>query len=215
MDRIRVLFVDDHPIVRQGLVSLMSGEKDILVVGEASDGDEAIRLARECDPAIIIMDIAMPNRNGLFATRAILKENPKRKVIVLSMSDEPDVVKQAIQVGISGYLVKQSVASELLSAIREVHKGNAFFSPSVSKVLLQLQLPTGAQDQDLTLREREVLQLVTQGRSNKEISTYLEISVKTVEKYRQQIMDKLNIHEVAGLTRFAIAKGISKLQQPS
>ena len=215
MDRIRILFVDDHPIVRQGLVSLMSGEKDILVVGEASDGDEAIRLARECDPAIVIMDIAMPNRNGLLATRAILKENPKRKVIVLSMSDEPDVVKQAIQVGISGYLVKQSVASELLSAIREVHKGNAFFSPSVSKVLLQLQLPTGAQDQDLTLREREVLQLVTQGRSNKEISTYLEISVKTVEKYRQQIMDKLNIHEVAGLTRFAIAKGISKLQQPS
>jgi DNA-binding NarL/FixJ family response regulator len=211
MDKIRVLFVDDHPIVRKGLVSLMNGEKDILVVGEASDGDEAIKMARQCNPTIIIMDIAMPNKNGLFATSAILKENPNLKVIVLSMSDAPDSVKLAIQAGVSGYIVKQSVTSELLSAIREVHKGNAFFSPSVARVFLSPQASKEEKEKDLTLREREVLELITSGKSNKEISTYLEISVKTVEKYRQQIMDKLDIHEVVSLTKFAISKGISEL----
>src|SRR5260221_8132133 len=211
MDKIRILFVDDHPIVRKGLVSLMSAEKDILVVGEASDGDEAIKLARECNPVIIIMDIAMPNKNGLFATSAILKENPKLKVIILSMSDEPEGVRLAIQAGVSGYVVKQSVTSELLSAIREVYKGNAFFSPSVARVFLSPQVSNESKDRNLTLREREVLQLITNGKSNKEISSYLEISVKTVEKYRQQIMNKLDIHEVVGLTKFAISKGIAEL----
>jgi DNA-binding NarL/FixJ family response regulator len=211
MDKIRVLFVDDHPIVRKGLVSLMSAEKDILVVGEGSDGDEAIKLARSCDPSIVIMDLAMPHKNGLYATTAILKENPKLKVIILSMSDEPESVRLAIQAGVSGYVVKQSITSELLSAIREVSKGNAFFSPSVAKVFLSPAAPNGSREWELTLREREVLHLVAQGKSSKEISTHLEISVKTVEKYRQQIMDKLGIHEVAGLTKFAISKGIAEL----
>jgi DNA-binding NarL/FixJ family response regulator len=211
MDKIRILFVDDHPIVRKGLVSLMSVENDILVVGEASDGDEAVMLARECDPSIIVMDIAMPKKNGLYATTAILKENPRLKVIILSMADEPESVRLAIQAGVSGYVVKQSVTSELLTAIREVHKGNAFFSPSVAKVFLSPQVSNESKEQKLTLREREVLHLLTKGKSNKEISTQLEISVKTVEKYRQQIMDKVEIHDIVGLTKFAIAKGISDL----
>jgi DNA-binding NarL/FixJ family response regulator len=127
------------------------------------------------------------------------------------MADEPESVRLAIQAGVSGYVVKQSVTSELLTAIREVHKGNAFFSPSVAKVFLSPQVSNESKEQKLTLREREVLHLLTKGKSNKEISTQLEISVKTVEKYRQQIMDKVEIHDIVGLTKFAIAKGISDL----
>jgi DNA-binding NarL/FixJ family response regulator len=211
MDTISVLVVDDHPIVRQGLIGLLGREKDIQIVGEAADGVEALEMIRERDPEVIVMDLAMPKKNGLLATRALLKENRRRKVIVLSMSDDTQSIEQAIQSGVSGYVLKQSATNELLTAIREVHKGNAFFSPPVARVLLSIQTHTGSDGAELTLREQEVLQLIAEGQSNKQISIVLEISVKTVEKYRQKIMDKLNIHEVVGLTRYAIAHQIVKL----
>jgi DNA-binding NarL/FixJ family response regulator len=189
-------------------------EEDITVVGEAENGRQAVQMAKRLQPDVVVVDIAMPQLNGLEATRQISKENPKSHVLILSSYSDDEYVQQLTDAGASGYLVKQTAANDLVAAIREAKKGNAFFSPAVSKRLLDhyrssVNRPPGEKKPPkLTPREMEVLQLIAEGYANKQIAGELFISIKTVEKHRQQLMHKLDIHDVAGLTRYAIAKGI-------
>ena len=215
MEKIKVLLVDDHTVVRQGLRVLLEAEQDIAIVAEADTGRLAVQLTRKHLPDVVVMDIAMPNLNGLEATRQILKEMPTAKVLVLSSYGDDEYVHQMTEAGAAGYLLKQTAATDLIKAIREARKGNAFFSPSISKRLLDQYreaflkgVPVKKRTELLTSRESEVLQLIAEGKPNKQIASELCISIKTVEKHRQQLMNKLNIHEVAGLTRYAISKGI-------
>jgi DNA-binding NarL/FixJ family response regulator len=215
MEKIKVLLVDDHTVVRQGLRVLLEAEQDIAIVAEADTGRLAVQLTRKHAPDVVVMDIAMPNLNGLEATRQILKEMPNAKVLVLSSYGDDEYVHQMTEAGAAGYLLKQTAATDLIKAIREARKGNAFFSPSISKRLLDQYreaflkgVPVKKRTELLTSRESEVLQLIAEGKPNKQIASELCISIKTVEKHRQQLMNKLNIHEVAGLTRYAISKGI-------
>jgi DNA-binding NarL/FixJ family response regulator len=214
MKIIRVLLTDDHSIVLQGLRKLLEAEEDISVVGEATTGREALRKVDELKPDVIVMDIVMPLLNGLEATRQLSRKYPQGKILILSSYSEEDYVRQLTAAGAIGYLVKESAADELIDAVREVSKGNSYYSPQVAKCLRdqtrggfadESQLPPHTR---LTSREAEVLQLVAEGLPNKQIADELSISIKTVEKHRQQAMDKLNIHETAGLTRYAIAAGI-------
>ena len=211
MSKIAVLLVDDHEVVRQGLRALLESQVDMQVVGEAQNGHQAISLAREKNPDVIVMDISMPGLNGLEATREIVKVVPTAKVLVLTSYDDDDCVVQMSQAGAVGYLTKRSAAEELTEAIRAVRRGRAFYSPEIAKRLrdrgrLGLQERTQAKTRELTQREEQVLQLVAEGFPNKGIASKLGISVKTVEKHRQAVMNKLNIHETAGLTRFALSK---------
>jgi len=215
MEKIRVILADDHTVVRQGLRALLASEGDIEVVGEAENGRQAIQLVKKLLPDVAVMDIAMPVLNGLEATRQITRAAPATKVLVLSSYSDDDYVQQLTQAGAAGYLVKQTAANELLKAIREAHRGNAYFSPAIAKRLRDqcreafVSGEPGRRRPDyLTTREAEVLQLIAEGQANKQIAAELCISIKTVEKHRQQVMNKLNIHDVAGLTRHAISKGI-------
>ncbi len=215
MKRISVLLVDDHTVVREGLRLLIEAEQDIKVVGEAENGRDAVTLVKKLVPDVVVMDVAMPVLNGLEATRQIMRDMPLTKVLVLSTYSDDDYVQQLIEEGAIGYLVKQTAANDLLMAIREAVRGNAYFSPSISKRLLDQcrdALVRGGtvrkKTTKLTCREAEVLQLIAEGQANKQIAGKLAISIKTVEKHRQQLMNKLNIHDVAGLTRHAISKGI-------
>ena len=214
MQKITVLLADDHTVVRQGLRALLEAEEDITVVGEAENGRQAVQMAKRLQPEVVVMDIAMPQLNGLEATRQITKESPKSHVLILSSYSDDEYVQQLTDAGASGYLVKQTAANDLVTAIREAKKGNAFFSPAISKRLLEHYRSSIHRPSDqkkptkLTPRELEVLQLVAEGYANKQIAAELFISVKTVEKHRQQLMHKLDIHDIAGLTRYAIAKGI-------
>ena len=215
MEKIKVLLADDHTVVRQGLRALLAAEGDLEIVGEAEDGREAVRLVKKLLPDVVVMDVAMPMLNGLEATRQIMQAAPATKVLVLSSYGDDQYVQQMIAAGAAGYLVKQSAANDLVNAVRELHKGNAYFSAAIAKRLreqgrqaLVNAQPAGKPANHLTPREAEVLQLIAEGRANKQIAAELCISIKTVEKHRQQVMDKLRIHDVAGLTRHAIAKGI-------
>jgi DNA-binding NarL/FixJ family response regulator len=215
MSKTTVLLVDDHTIVREGLRLLLEAEPDIAVVGEAKDGRQGLQLARELKPDIIVMDIAMPNLNGLEATRQIAKDLPASRLVILSSYNDDEYVHQVLHAGASGYLLKQTAALDLIKAVREVKNGNAFFSPSISKRLAERYREASLQGRAiddkidaLTSRESEVLQLIAEGRPNKQIAAELCISIKTVEKHRQQMMNKLNIHDIAGLTRYAISKGV-------
>ena len=211
--KIRVLLADDHNVVREGLRLILESASDIEVVGEVENGRLAVQMAKKLQPDVVVMDVVMPTLNGVEATRQLLKETPNTKVLVLSSYSDDDRVQQLIEVGAIGYLVKQTAANDLLAAIREAYKGNAFFSPSISKRLLEQcreALAGGGtvkrKGPKLTSREAEVLQLIAEGYANKQIADQLGISIKTVEKHRQAVMDKLNIHEIAGLTRYAITK---------
>ena len=210
--RITVLLAEDHTIVREGLRTLLEAEKDIQVVGEAETGRQAVALTKKLRPAVVVMDIAMPLLNGLEATRQILKEVPGAKVIILSAHSDDAYVEQATALGAVGYLLKQTSARVLSEAVREVHTGKTFFSPSIAR--RQHKHPVSPTDLDqkkgagLSSREVEVLQLIAEGQANKQVAVELGISVKTVEKHRQRLMEKLNIHDTAGLTRHAIAVGI-------
>jgi DNA-binding NarL/FixJ family response regulator len=221
MKKIGVLLVDDHTVVRQGLRALLKSEEDVEVVGEAENGRQAVMLARKAPPDVVVMDVAMPLLNGLEATRQILKIQPPPKVLVLTSYSDDECVEQLMQAGASGYLIKQTAANDLLKAIREVYRGNAFFSPSIAKRLrdqCRQAFTTGRgvkKTGELTSREAEVLQLIAEGFSNKQIAAELTISIKTVEKHRQQVMNKLNIHDVAGLTRYAISKGMVERNAPA
>jgi DNA-binding NarL/FixJ family response regulator len=215
MEKIKVLIADDHTVVRQGLRALLEAEPDITVVGEAEDGRQAVRLAVKLAPEVVVIDVAMPLLNGLEATHQIIKEAPNTRVLVLSSYSDDEYVRRVTEAGAAGYLLKQTAAADLIRAIREARNGNAYFSPAISKRLLEnyraafLKGPSvGTRVSRLTPREAEVLQLVAEGKVNKQISAELCVSVKTVEKHRQQVMNKLNIHDVAGLTRYAISKGI-------
>ena len=214
MKKIGVLLADDHAVVRQGLRALLEAEGDIDVVAEAENGRQAVEQAKKTLPDVVVMDIAMPGMNGLEATRQIVRNVPSSKVLVLTSYGDDDCMMQSIEAGATGYLVKQTAATDLLKAIREVSQGNTFFSPPITKRLRQQasealaggHLPASTTSR-LTSREAEVLQLVAEGFANKQIASELSISIKTVEKHRQQAMNKLNIHDIAGLTRYVISKG--------
>lgn len=215
MEKIKVLLVDDHTVVRQGLRVLLEAEPDITIVGEAENGRQALRLVLKLLPNVVVMDVAMPLLNGLEAMRQIIKEVPSTRVLILSSYGDDEYVHQVTEAGAAGYLLKQTAATDLIRGIREARQGNAFFSPAISKRLLEncreaflKGAPAGTRFNRLTSRESEVLQLVAEGKVNKQIAAELCISIKTVEKHRQEVMNKLNIHDVAGLTRYAISKGV-------
>jgi len=220
MKKIGVLLVDDHTVVRQGLRALLKAEEDIEVVGEAENGRQALQFVKKLLPDVVVMDIAMPVLNGIEATRQISRYIPSVKVLVLSTYSNDEYVEQLTEAGAAGYLVKQTAANDLLKAIREVQRGNAFFSPAIAKRLRDQCREAFSSGQparksiELTSREAEVLQLIAEGSSNKQIAAELAISIKTVEKHRQQVMNKLNIHDVAGLTRYAISKGLVERSLP-
>jgi len=210
--KISVLLADDHTVVRQGLRALLAAEPDIEVVGEAANGRQAVQMARQLKPAVVIMDIAMPLLNGLEATRQIIGEGLPSKLLILSCYADDAYVHHFAEAGASGYLVKHTAAYELIKAVRELSKGNAYFSPSILKRLLEFYRDAHAKERPqaelLTSREQEVLQLVAEGQVNKQIALTLGLGMKTVEKHRQQLMDKLNLHNIAGLTRYAISHGV-------
>jgi DNA-binding NarL/FixJ family response regulator len=217
--RIGVLVADDHTIVRRGLVSILSLAEGIEVVGEAADGMVAVERALELDPDVVLMDINMPLLNGLEATRKIKKEAPHIRILVLSAHDNEEYIIQVIRSGANGYLLKNSSAEDLFAAIRSVHTGHAFFSPSVSKVILDSYLKAsdspeepaatgGPVESRLTSREREILQLVAEGKTHQQIGDLLHISVRTVDTHCNNIMKKLDIHDSAGLATYAIKNGI-------
>jgi DNA-binding NarL/FixJ family response regulator len=216
MEKIKVILADDHTVVRQGLRALLAAEEDIEIVAEAGDGRQAVQLVKKLMPNVAVMDIAMPHLNGLEATRQIARLVPQTKVLILSSYSDDEYVQQLTEAGAAGYLIKQTAANDLLKAIREANKGNAYFSPTIAKRLrdqcreafVNGGQPSRRRSDNLTTREAEVLQLIAEGRANKQIAAELCISIKTVEKHRQQVMNKLGIHDVAGLTRHAIAKGI-------
>ena len=213
--KITVLLADDHAIVRQGLSALLKTDGHFLIVGEAKNGREAVDLARTLKPDVILMDIAMPMLNGLEATRQILAADPAAKIVILSAHSDDEYIDRMSKAGIAGFLEKQSSAEILAKAICEVALGRTYFSPSIAKRMPNtLNTPLDrnglakANATRLTTREAEVLQLVAEGSANKQVASQLGISIKTVEKHRQHLMDKLNIHDTAGLTRYAIAAGV-------
>jgi len=215
LKKITVLMAEDHAIVRQGLCALLNADGHFLMVGEAKTGREAVDMAKALKPDVILMDIAMPVLNGLEATRQILTANPAAKVIVLSAHSDDEYIQRLCAAGVSGFLEKQTSAEILTKAIRDVAAGGIFFSPSIAKRLRDEQSKPRGRDGTpkvngtrLTAREAEVLQLVAEGSANKQIADTLGISIKTVEKHRQHLMDKLKIHDTAGLTRYAIAEGV-------
>lgn len=217
MSEITVLVVEDHTIVRQGIVSLINKEEDLTVVGEANDGRQAGEKCKEIEPDVVVMDLAMPRLNGIEATRIIKKECPDIKIIILSMYSEEEYIFRAMEAGACGYLLKKNAAEDLIRAIRAVHAGKGFFSPEVSKTVMDsYQLTankfgtvseTGGKKK-LTSRETEVLQLMSEGYTSKQISEELFISISTVQRHREKIMQKTEIHDLAGLTRYALDKGI-------
>jgi two-component system response regulator NreC len=217
MKKIRVLIAEDHTIVRQGLSALLRSESDIEVVGEASDGLEATEMAKKMVPDVVLMDIAMRNLNGLDATRTIKKLFPSMKVLVLTMYDNEEIIFQILKAGASGYLIKDSAMTDLVSAIRAISQGDSYLSPSISKKVIEEYIRRAEQgekacmDDLLSTREREILQLIAEGNSVPQIASHLCISKKTVEAHKTHIMEKLNIHDKVGLVKYAIRTGLTKL----
>ena len=221
MKKITVLLAEDHTIVREGFRKMLELENDIEVIGEAEDGRKAVALAKKLRPAVVLMDIAMPHLNGLEATRQILKAVPATKVLMLSAHSDDAYVKNATESGAAGFLLKQTSAHDVCRAIREVHQGKTFFSPSIAKHFNRLNpLLSGrvgtlsSKVAQLTSREMEVLQLIAEGKANKETASELGIGIKTVEKHREHLMEKLDIHDTAGLTRYAISAGVIESSVP-
>jgi DNA-binding NarL/FixJ family response regulator len=209
------LLAEDHMIVREGLRLLLAADSGITVVGEAATGRQAVQMTKKLRPAVVLMDIAMPQLNGLEATRQILKAVPATRVLILSAYNDDEYLRQVVHLNAAGYLIKQTSADLLSEAIRTIHSGQKFFSPTVAKRLrlLNLDPSSGARvckktKAILSSREVEVLQLVAEGKANKQIARELGISIKTVEKHRQHLMSKLDLHDTAGLTRYAIGAGI-------
>jgi DNA-binding NarL/FixJ family response regulator len=215
--KITILIADDHMVVRQGLRALLTTEQDFEVIGEAETGRQAVEMARRLHPSVVLMDIVMPSLNGLEAARQITRQVPDCKVLILSSYGDDEYVGRLAEVGATGYLIKQTAADDLLKAIREVERGRRVLSPTIASRFQVTNREPGARGQtthtrndQLTPREAEVLQLIAEGQTNKQIACELGISAKTVEKHRQQVMNKLRIHDVAGLTRYAMAKGVIK-----
>ncbi len=214
---IRILLADDHRIVRQGLRTLLEKEPDMEVVAEAEEGRMAVRLARKLAPQVVIMDVGMPDLNGIEATRQVLADTPGLKVIALSMHSDRRFVVNMLKAGASGYLLKDSAFEELAAAIRVVMLNKTYLSPGVSDIVIKDYVQGPREDSSvfsvLTPREREVLQLMAEGKSTKQIADRLHVSIKTIETHRQQIMTKLGIHSVAELTKYAVREGLSSLER--
>ena len=206
-DKISVLLVDDHSLVRRGFRRMLEDAPDILVVGEASDGAEAIRLAQELRPRLIVMDCALPGMSGLIATRRIVEMHPQIAILMLSMHSEDTWVRQALDAGARGYILKNAVDLELVTAVRRVAAGETVLDPQLSRPAVL----KGERDYGLTVRELEILQLIVDGKSNKEIAAQLDLSVNTVAVHRANIMDALGIHKTAELVVYAIRNGLVNL----
>jgi two-component system nitrate/nitrite response regulator NarL len=213
--KVRILLVDDHPIVLSGLRNSLSSHPQLKIVGEASDGVEALDKARETNPDVVLMDITLPGLNGIEATRALRKEIPTAKVLALTMHNNREYILEVIRAGAKGYVLKDTSPSELIQAIVAVYNGDSFFSPRISRIVVDElkaspQRKKAALISGLTLREEGVLRLIAEGHRNKEIAKRLSISVRTVETHREHIMEKLHIHSAVGLAKYAITKGIVK-----
>jgi DNA-binding NarL/FixJ family response regulator len=206
--RIRLLLAEDHIMFRQGLRAIIERE-NLEVVGEASDGHEAIRLARKLTPDVAVLDLAMPSLNGLDAAREIIQSSPKTKAILLTMHPEDQYVMEALRAGVRGYVLKSQATSDLIRAVHEVYQGTIYLSPGVSRALVEAYLAkTELPPDPLTPRERQVLQLVAEGKTTKEVAGVLGVSVKTAESHRTRLMEKLDVHETASLVRYAIRTGL-------
>jgi NarL family two-component system response regulator LiaR len=215
--KVRVLVADDHALMREGVKALLAATDDIEVVGEAEDGDDAVREVRRLDPEIVLMDVAMPGLGGLEATLAIRKERPDVKILVLTQYDDREYVARFLKAGVSGYVLKRAAASELVSAIRAAHRGGLVLDPSVAREVLDdpsrgpaSELATDPYE-TLTDREKQVLKLVAEGVSNKEIADSLDISVKTAMAHREHLMEKLGVHNRTELIRFALKRGVIRV----
>jgi two-component system response regulator NreC len=214
VDKIRILLVDDHAIMRDGIRALLSLHDDIEVVGEASEGKEEVEKAQELLPDVVIMDIAMPGMDGLEATRRIMKKSPKMKVLVLTQHDNKEYILSVIKAGASGYVPKRALGSELVSAIRAVRQGDSFLYPSAATALIEDYRQQAKEEEpydQLTAREREILKLIAEGHTSREIADILIVSQKTVQGHRVKIMEKLNLHNRTELIKYAMRKGLVSL----
>ncbi len=206
---IRILLVDDHAVVRQGFRMILGAQPDMEIVGEAGNGREAISQAAELQPDVVVMDVAMPELNGIEATRRIAESSPRARVLALSMHKDSVYVREILRAGAKGYLLKESIDVDLLTAVRAVAKGDGYLSPAVSEAVLTDYRKHVTDPLDLlSSREREVLQLIAEGKTNKEIAGSLNLSVYTVDAHRGRIMEKLNLHSAGELVRFAVRKGL-------
>jgi two-component system, NarL family, nitrate/nitrite response regulator NarL len=215
-NRIRILLADDHPLVRRGIGSCLARQRDLEIVGEAADGREALAKIRELLPDMVLLDIDMPHLSGLAVAGVLRKELPQVKVLVLSMHQHPEYVLRILQSGAHGYVLKEAPIEQLVKAIETINAGESFFNPEIARVALNQIAGSNGEGPDLkklTHREREVLMRIAEGCSNKEIAQVLDVGVRTVETHRERIMRKLDIHSIAGLTRFAIAKGLTTLRE--
>jgi len=211
MDKIKILLVDDHAIMRDGIKALLSIHDDIEIVGEASEGKEAIEMAQGLMPDVVVMDIGMPGMDGLEATRRLTKRNPRIKVIILTQHDNKEYIFSTIKAGAAGYVPKKALGSELVSAIRAVCRGDSFLYPSAARVLIEdyrQQAEKGSPYDSLTGREREILKLIAEGHTSREIADALFISLKTVHGHRTKIMEKLDLHNRTELIKYAMRKGL-------
>jgi two-component system, NarL family, response regulator NreC len=214
MNSVRILLADDHTVMRNGLRLLLERQPHLQVVGEAADGRQAVALSETANPDVVVMDIGMPNLNGIEATRQIVNHNPRTAVAILSMHSDESYVIRALKAGARAYLLKDSAEADLLAAVRALTEGKSFFSPAISKILVEdymRQLESrGVEDtyELLTNREREILQLLAEGRTNKEVANMLNLSLYTVETHRTHILQKLNLHSVPELILYAVRKGI-------
>jgi DNA-binding NarL/FixJ family response regulator len=216
--RIRLLLADDHPVVRKGILSCLMRQPGLEVVGEAGDGDEALAKAKELTPDLVLMDVDMPGLNGLAVTEVLRKELPQTRVLILSMHSSPEYAMRTMEAGARGYVLKEASPEELLRAIQTVNAGDSYFSPDLAQAVLNRYVqenPDAAAGERISHREREVLIQIAEGLSNKEIACRLGVGVRTVETHRERIMRKLNIHSVAGLTKYAISKGLVALREES
>jgi DNA-binding NarL/FixJ family response regulator len=212
----KILIADDHSIVREGLKSLIDKQKSMQVIGEAEDGQMAIDLTSELSPDIVIMDISMPNLNGIEATREILRNKPETKIIILSMYTDKHIVKESLEAGAKGYILKSNLLEELLQAIKTVKANERYLSPRITGIVIEDYINLKANDKTktqikLTSRDRHIIQLIAEGKSIKEISRIIKISTKTADANRRAIMNKLNIYNTAELTKYAIREGLTSL----
>jgi two-component system response regulator NreC len=207
-DRVKILLADDHTIVRQGLKLILAAHADLEVVGEAANGREAVELAAQLRPDIVLMDVQMPELNGIEATKKMVAANPRIRILVLSMHKEAVYVREILKAGARGYILKDAIDTELLNAIRSVAKGDGYISPAVAGALSDKTKDGNNPVDSLSPREREVLLLIAEGKTNKEIATQLNLSVYTVDSHRGKIMEKLNLHSAGELVRFAMKNGL-------
>ena len=207
--RIRILLADDHAVVRQGFKMILSSQPDMEIVGEAGNGREAVELAEQLKPDVVVMDVAMPELNGIEATRRLASSVPHTRVVALSMHKDNVYVREILRAGARGYLLKDSVAADLVSAVRAAAQGEGYLSPAVSNAVLDDYRRHVTNPIDLlSSREREVLQMLAEGKTNKEIAGVLNLSVYTVDAHRGRIMEKLNVHSINELVRFAVRNGL-------